>query len=51
VVCPQEFGEEAQEVPRLAGFAGVEAEQVPLHWMLPVLVTPQEFGEEVQEVP
>lgn len=32
-------------------FDGVPTEQLPLHWMVPVLVCPQAFADEVQEEP
>ena len=40
-----------QALPYPAGFAGVPAEQEPLHSLVPALVVPHAFAAEVQAVP
>jgi len=48
---PQELGAEVQEFPYPGGFAGVVAEQLPLHPITPEFVSPQELGAELQARP
>ncbi len=53
LVWSQAFGAEVrvQAEPYPDGSAGADAEQEPLHWIVPELVEPQELAEEVHAPP
>lgn len=53
LVWPQALGAEVrvQAEPYPEGLAGADAEQVPLHWIVPELVEPHELAEELQAAP
>lgn len=51
LVEPHAFAADVHAEPYPEGFAGVEALQVPLHWIVPVFVEPQALAADVQALP